>query len=283
MKKINILSNVITFIILALFAIITLVPIVYMISCSFKTNSEILAYPDRFLPMAPTVENFTNIWTSQFINIGRMLVNSVYYTVLSVLITLLTSSITAFVFARYAFPGKKLLFAIFSALMFVSFGSITIYPQFEILGKLNLANSINGLLFMKLFGCGIVNIYLVKSYIETLPRSLDESASIDGCGLFGTFFKIILPLLKPIMATVGLLAFNGSWNEYLMPTLFTISRPEQQTLIVGLMALKNSGEAASSWNLMMAGCVITLLPILSAYIFFNRFFITGITEGAVKG
>ena len=85
------------------------------------------------------------------------------------------------------------------------------------------------------------------------------------------------------MATVGLLAFNGSWNEYLMPTLFTISRPEQQTLIVGLMALKNSGEAASSWNLMMAGCVITLLPILSAYIFFNRFFITGITEGAVKG
>lgn len=283
MKKAKVIYNIITFLILALFAIITLTPIIYMICCSFKTNSEILAYPDKFLPMAPTLDNFRSIWTSDFIHIGRMLANSIYYTVLCVFIALLTSSITAFVFARYTFPGKKVLFAIFSALMFISFGSITIYPQFEVLGKLHLANSINGLLFMKLFGCAIVNIYLVKSYIETLPRSLDESASIDGCGLFGIFFKIILPLLKPIMATVGLLAFNASWNEYLMPTLFTINRPEQQTLIVGLMALKNSGEAASSWNLMMSGCVITLIPILSAYIFFNRFFITGITEGAVKG
>lgn len=283
MKKSKVIYDILAFLVLALFAVITLVPIIYMICCSFKTNSEILAYPDKFLPMTPTAENFVNIWTSDFIHIGRMLANSVYYTVLSVFIALLTSSITAFVFARYNFPGKKILFAIFSALMFISFGSITIYPQFEVLGKLHLANSINGLLFMKLFGCGIVNIYLVKSYIETLPRSLDESANIDGCGLFGIFFRIIMPLLTPIMATVGLLSFNGSWNEYLMPTLFTINRPEQQTLIVGLMALKNSGEAASSWNLMMAGCVITLIPILSAYVFFNRFFITGITEGAVKG
>lgn len=283
MRKRETIVNIIAYIILTAVLLITILPLAYAIASSFKTNSEILVSPERLLPKQPTFDNFVTIWTSDTMNIGKMLVNSIYYTLVSVAITLLSSALSAFVFARYEFKGKKFLFTLFSSLMFISLGSITIYPQFEVLGKIGLSNSINGLLVMKLFGCGIVNIYLVRGYINTLPKSLDEAAYIDGCGFMGIFFRVILPLLKPIMATVALLSFNGSWNDYLMPTLFTMNRPDQQTLIVGLMALKNSGEAASAWNLMMAGVTITFIPILLAYSVFNKFFITGITSGAVKG
>ena len=283
MKRTEKLIDIISYIILTAVLLLTLLPIVYTIASAFKTNSEILVAPERLFPKEPTLDNFVTIWTSDTMHIGRMLFNSIYYTLISVGITLVTSSLTAYVFSRHNFPGKKLLFAVFSSLMFISLGSITIYPQFEILGKIGLSTSLNGLLVMKLFGCGIVNIYLVRGYINTIPKTLDEAAFIDGCGFMGIFFKIILPLLKPILATVALLSFNASWNDYLMPTLFTMSRPEQQTLIVGLTALKSSGEAASSWNLMMAGVTITFIPILIAYAVFNQYFITGITAGAVKG
>lgn len=283
MKKHNYFIDFLVYAILSIVLLITLIPVVYTIASAFKSNSEILTHPENMFPINPTFENFKSIWTSDRLNIGRMLFNSIYYTAISVLITLTTSSLSAYVFARHDFKGKKVIFTIFSSLMFISVGSITIYPQFEVLGLLGLADSLNGLLVMKLFGCGIVNIYLVRSYINTLPKELDEAATIDGCGFMGTFFRIILPLLKPILATVGLLAFNGSWNDYLMPTLFTMSRPEQQTLIVGLVSLKSTGEAASAWNLMMAGITITFIPVLLAYSVFNKFFINGITSGAVKG
>ena len=167
--------------------------------------------------------------------------------------------------------------------MFISLGSITIYPTFEVLDFFGISQSLWGLLITKLFGIGIVNIYLVRSYILTLPKSMDESAEIDGCSFIGIFFKIIAPLLKPILATIGILAFQGSWNDYLMPTIFTMTRPEQRTLIVGVMALKNSEAAASSWNLMLAGATVSLIPVLIAYAFANKYFVSGLASGAVKG
>ena len=175
------------------------------------------------------------------------------------------------------------IFALFSSLMFINMGSITIYAVFKVLNLVHLADSLWGLIVMKIFSIGIVNIYLVRSYIRTLPIELDEAARIDGCGFIGTFFKIIGPLLKPVLATISMLAFNSSWNDYLMPTLFTISTPHERTLTVGIMALKNSGNAASNWNLMLAGATIALIPILIAYAFGNKYFVDGLAAGAVKG
>jgi multiple sugar transport system permease protein len=210
--------------------------------------------------------------------------NSTYYTVLTVIITITISSLSGYVFARGGnFPGSKVIFTVFSSLMFINMGSITIYAVFKVLDIVHLSDSLWGLIVMKVFSIGIVNIYLVRSYIRTLPYSLDEAAKIDGCSFIGIFFKIIGPLLKPIIATISILAFNSSWNDYLMPTLFTISRPEQRPLIVGIMALKNSGNAASNWNLMLAGATVALIPILIAYAFGNKYFVEGLASGAVKG
>lgn len=284
MKKRKIIADVITYTFLIAVLVIVVLPIFYTLMSSFKTNSEIMAYPDRLFPEHFTLDNYKEAWGSGNFNIPRMLWNSIYYTVFCVIITVTMSSLVGYVFARGGnFPGSKVIMGVLSALMFVSFGSITIYAVFEVLGLLHLDDSLWGLIVMKFFSVGIANVYIVRGYIFSLPKEIDEAAEMDGCGFIGIFFRIIAPLLKPVIATIVVLSFNASWNDYLMPTLFTITNPEQRPLIVGIMALKNSGAAASSWNLMLAGASVALVPVLIVYAFCNKYFVSGIAAGAVKG
>ena len=282
-KTSKLLSAIVIYAIFAIFLIIVLFPLIYVFVSSFKTNMEIMAYPGRYWVKEPTFQNYIDAWNSDSFNVGRMLFNSVWFTAMCVVITLITSSVSGYVFERGEFKFKKTLFAIFSSLMFISLGSITIYPKFEILSAIRLNKSLWGLVVLNCFGIPVVNMYMVRSFVSGLPKELDEAAIIDGCSFTGTFFRIILPLLKPVMATLGVLAFQSSWNNYLMPTIFTMSNPKQQTLIVGIIALKNSGEGAAAWNLMFAGTAIALIPVLTVYAIGSKFFTAGITAGAVKG
>lgn len=268
---------------LILLAVI-LLPVVYTISSSFKTNIELLAYPANLFPVEATLDNYRQcIEVGTTFPIVNMFINSVYYTVCSVVITVFLSAMLGYVFSRGKFRGKKLIFAVFCSLMFINLGSITMYPYFEILKVLHMGKGLNSLLLIKCFGMPIANVYLVKGFINGIPYEIDEAAKIDGCSFPGIFFKIIVHMLKPILATIAILAFQGSWNDYLMPLIFTMTEPLQQTLIVGVMKLKTSGEAASSWNLMLAGTTISLIPVLVAYGFGNKYFVDGIAAGAVKG
>lgn len=282
-RKMSVFEKTALYAALILITAITLLPIVYTVAGAFKSNSEILAHPERLFPAKLTFENFRIAWNSNQFNVRQMTWNSIYYTVIVVAMTIFTSTLAGYVFARGDFYGKKVIFGIFTALMFVSLGSITIYPTFEILNLFGLSQSLWGLIVYKFFSIGIVNIYLVRSNIISLPKAVEEAAEIDGLGFMGIYSKIVLPMLKPIIATIGIIAFSGSWNEYLMPTIFTISKPEQRTLIVGVMALKNSEGAAASWNLMLAGATISIIPVLIAYSIGNKFFVSGLTSGAVKG
>lgn len=263
--------------------IVTLFPVFYTLSSSFKTNMEIMTEPARMIPKEFTFDNYIRAWTSEEFNVPRMLGNSLYYTVSCVIMNLFISSMVGYVFARAQFPGKTFVFACFTSLMFIKGGGIGIYPKFEILNALHIDSGIHALVFLNLFGVPITNFFIVKSFVQSLPIELDEAAEIDGCNFMTIFFKIIMPLLLPVMATIGIFSFNASWNAYLMPTIFTTTKPEQQTLMVGLMALKSSSGAATNWALMMAGSVIALIPVLIAYAFGNRFFVSGLSAGAVKG
>lgn len=282
-KRNRLISNIIIYAIFVVFLVIVLFPLIYVFVSSFKTNMEIMAYPGNYWVKDITFQNYIDAWNSDTFNVGTMLFNSIWFTAMCVIITLVTSSLSGYVFERGEFKFKKTLFAIFSSLMFVSLGSITIYPKFEILSAIGLNKSLWGLVVLHCFGIPVVNIYMVRSFIAGLPKELDEAAIIDGCSFTGVFFRIILPLLTPVMATLGVLAFQASWNDYLMPTIFTMSNPEQQTLIVGIIALKNSGEGAAAWNLMFAGTAIALIPVLVVYAIGSKFFTSGITAGAVKG
>ncbi len=282
-KKSNTLNYIFSYMVVIILLIIVLFPIVYSLAASFKPLEEIFTEANRIFPKKATVQNYITVFTSREIDFGRMVWNSTYYTVVTVALMLFASAANAYVFERGEFPFKNMIFTVFSSLMFISMGSITIYPMFDMLNLIHLNKSLWGLIVIKALGIPIVNIFLIKSYIHTLPKELDEAAKMDGCSFFGIFCRIILPLLKPIMATVGILGFNASWNEYLLPAIFTLSNRSQQTLMVGIAAMKGSGEAASNWTVMLAAANLSLVPTLIICIFGNRYFVSGLSAGAVKG
>jgi len=119
--------------------------------------------------------------------------------------------------------------------------------------------------------------------MNSVPKELDEAAKIDGCSFFQTFYKVIFPVLKPILATVALFSFRGGWNEYILPLVFTMTNKAKRPLTVGVTMLKNAGDGAAAWNIMFAGTTISIVPMLIIYIFANRYFIKGLTAGSVKG
>lgn len=271
------------YLILTIVFLVTVFPLFYILMSSFKTNSDILAYPAKLITDNMSFDNYIRAWNSPQFQVKYLIGNSLYYTLGSVCIAMFISSMAGYVFSRGNFPGKKIVFGCFTSLMFIQLGGIGIYATFDVLNFVHLPQSLPTLLLIGLFGVPTVNMYLVKGYVDTLPVELNEAAKVDGASFPRTFFTIMLPLLTPIMATIGILAFNGSWNNYLMPTIFTLTRPKQRTLIVGLMALKNSAGAATQWDLMLAGSVITLIPVLCAYICANKYFVQGLAAGAVKG
>ena len=126
-------------------------------------------------------------------------------------------------------------------------------------------------------------IFLVRGFMSTISKELDDAAKIDGCTFFQIYYRITLPLLKPILATTGLLSFRAGWNEYIMPLVFTMSNEKMRPLTVGVTMLKNSGDGTAAWNLMFAGATISIVPIVVIYIFTSKHFMSGMTAGAVKG
>ena len=255
-------------------------PVLFEFVNSFKSNMEILAGMN-FWPEKLSFDNYIQAWTVA--NFAKYTWNSVYYCFFNVTMALFFSAVNGYVFARAEFPGKNIIFGIKTGMMFVTLGSSSMYPTLQILKALHLNTSLWGLIIMHFFGSSITNIFLVRSFIFSLPKEMDEAAEIDGCTFIGIFFRIIFPLLKPVMATIGILSFQGSWNDYLMPMIVTLANPEQRTLPVGLKALAGSSDAAAAWNLVMAGAVISSLPMMVIYLFLNKYFVKGMTAGAVKG
>lgn len=282
-KLVERITKIFIYTILVLFALIMIFPVIYTFLSSFKSNMEFMANPANFIPEKFTLENYLNMFDSMQFDLPKLFWNSTYYTAICVAISVVSGLVGAYVFSRGEFPFKKALFAIYGSLIFISVGSISIYPTFDVLNWFNVPRSLTGLIAVKLFSIPVVYIFLIKGYIDSLPRELDEAAEIDGCGFIGILFKIIFPLLKPILATVIILAFKGTWNEYLMPAIFTLTKPEQKTLMVALIDLKNSSEGATSWTLMLAASTVALLPVLIVFVSCNKYFVQGLSEGAVKG
>lgn len=274
---------IMTYVILTAVLIVVLFPLLYTVLASFKSNIDIMTDSGSIIPKNPTFDNYIQAWKSPDFNVGRLLWNSTYYTVINVLVSTTVAAMGGYVFSRGRFPFKKTIFACFTSLLFVKMGGIGVYATFKVLNIVHLTRSLWALIVVHLFSVPIVHIYLVKGYVDALPYAVDEAAKIDGCNFFWIFYHVTAPLLKPIIATISILTFKASWNEYLMPTIFTLTEPRQRTLMVGLMAMKNSGAAATSWNLMLAGSAMALIPVLIVYGICNKYFVKGLAAGAVKG
>lgn len=279
-KRSKMISTILIYIILTLIFVIAIFPVLYTILGSFKGNMELLVSNSLF-PKEFVLDNYVQAWSMA--NFEKYTMNSIFMSATIVLGSIVTTTVAGYVFERGVFPGKELLFGMVVSSMFVSLGSLTLYPTFVIAKFFHINTSLWGVIIIRVFGLNVTNLFITRSYIRSLSREIDDAARVDGCSFFGIYTRIIFPLLKPLIATIAILEFRHSWNDYLMPMVFTLSNKDRMPLIVGIMNLKGSGEAASSWNLMLAGSSIALIPMIIVYLIFNRYFIEGLTSGAVKG
>jgi len=278
--KINdILLKVLKWCFVVAIIIFTVYPVAYAVIGSLKTNFELTSGGNIF----PTKLMFSN-YAQAFkeANFMKYTLNSVFLSIFVTIFAVITSSLAGYVFARHEFPGKKLIMGMYLSFMFISMGAVSIYPIFVLFNKMGLTNSLLGLALV-LTGGQTVNVVLIMGFIKSLPKELDEAAIIDGCNFFQIYYKIILPLIKPIIGVVCLFSFRGAWNDYITSMIMTMSNPSIKPLTVAVVELKYSANAAAEWNIILAGACIALVPILIVYFFTNKQFIAGLTAGSVKG
>lgn len=271
------LGTYLTYLILILGVSMTLLPFIWMILGSFKTASELLQVPPTFWPANPTLDNYRTILTDPKLPILRFYGNSTFVAVFNVTTTLFTSSLLGFLFAKYTFRGKNILFGwILLGLMIPS--QITMIPGYLILAKVGLLNSLWGLVlfsFTDAFG-----IFLMKQFIESLPNELLDAARIDGATEFQIYWRIVLPQLGAPLATLGVLNFMGNWNAYLWP-MVVITSIEKRTLPI-ILTWYNS-QHSSNPGITNAATILMVLPILFLFLYFQRWIIRGFTMSGLKG
>ncbi|MDR1765231.1 MAG: carbohydrate ABC transporter permease [Lachnospiraceae bacterium] len=277
----RLVSATLTYLVLTLVFLAVMFPVAYTILGSFKGNMELLTKGNRLFPEKFVLDNYVQAWNMA--NFAKYTWNSIFMAGTIVVGSIFTCTIAGYCFERGHFPFKDFLFLLVVSSMFVNLGSLTLYPQFAIAKVFGINKTLWGVIIIRVLGLNVTNLFVTRSYIRSISREIDESAKVDGCSFFSIYARIIFPLLKPLIATIAILEFRHSWNDYLMPMVFTLSNPNRMPLIVGIMNLKGSGAAASSWNLMLAGSSIALIPMIIVYLIFNRYFIEGLTAGAVKG
>ena len=263
-------------IVFLIFSFFWIYPLLWVLSASLKTDFEIWSglglIPDRLV-----WENFERAWIGA--NMGRYFFNTLIITVVSVIIVVVTTGMFGYVIGRYSFPGKKILIGILISTIFIPQG-YTIIPVFDLLSDLNLSKNLLGLIIATAGASPVIYILLFAGYFSRIPVELEEAAKMDGAGFFRIFVLIMLPLTKPVVATVSILQVLHAWNDFLLPVVITLGNPDIRTLSVGVYAFK--GEYFIDWSGMAAASVITILPIIVLFLFMQKYFVEGV-QGAVKG
>jgi ABC-type glycerol-3-phosphate transport system permease component len=267
---------VITTAILLPITIAWIYPFIWTLSSSVKNSSEIFGSVNPFTPVL-RVSNYTRAW--QEASMGLYFANTVFVTGFSILISVLTAALMGYVLGRYRFAGKKVIIAVFALAVFLPEG-YTIIPIYDLVDKLGLSNSLWGVTLAEAGGVNIVAVLLFAGYFAQLPAELEEAARVDGAGFLRIFAGIYFPLARPVTATAVILQFLHSWNDFLLPLVLTLTRPELRTLSVGIYALR--GDYLSDWGVMTAAATIALVPIIVVFLFLQRYFVESIA-GAVKG
>jgi ABC-type glycerol-3-phosphate transport system permease component len=250
-------------------------PFLWMVSAALKSTTEIFSGLN-LVPHTWHWDNFARAWTQA--RIGQYFFNTVIITVASIAIVVVSSAMIGYVLGRYAFPGKRIIIGLFIAHVFLPEG-YTIIPVFTLINKLGLANSLWGVILGESGSAHIVQILLFTGFFSQLPKELEEAAIVDGAGFFRIFWRVMLPLTKPVIATAIILQFMQSWNDFFLPLVLTLSRPDLRTLAVGMFAFQ--GEYFTDWSGMAAAATISLMPIIVVFFFLQRYFVEGVT-GAIK-
>lgn len=273
----NSFAKLVIMFVLAVGVAIIMVPALWMLSVSLKTDAELHAYPPVWIPRSLCVQNYIDALT--LIPFGRLLRNTLIITLCRLVGVVLSSSLVAFGFARFRAPGHDVLFLVVLATMMLP-GEVTLIPQFVLFSKLGWVDTFKPLIIPAFFGGGAFNIFLLRQFFMTIPLEYDDAARIDGAGTLRLFFQIILPLSKPALATVATFTIMGSWNDFFGPLIY-LRTMTNSTLALGLYFFQ--GVYNPQWNRLMAMSVLLMLPIVALFFFAQRFFIQGVVVTGLKG
>ncbi|HHY99214.1 MAG TPA: carbohydrate ABC transporter permease [Firmicutes bacterium] len=257
-------------------AVIFAFPFVWLVSTSLKPDDQLFLFPPTFIPRPVRWDNYTRML--QYLPFFQFLKNTLYVTVLNVIGTLLSCSLVAYGFARLRFPGRDILFLVLLSTMMLP-PQVTMVPVYLIFKRLGWVDTFKPLYINSFFGIPFF-IFLLRQFMTTIPYEIEDSAKIDGCGYLRLYGTIILPLIKPALATVAIFRAMNSWNDFLTPLIY-LNSVNKMTLALGLRLFQNmyGGE----WSLMMAASTLMTLPIIVLFFFSQRQFIQGITLTGLKG
>jgi multiple sugar transport system permease protein len=259
---------------LLLAALAALFPLYWMLAVSLMPTGAASSLPPPLWPKDPTLEHYRQLLAQG--GIGRAFANSLGLAIVATSISVLFNTLAGYAFAKLRFAGRDKIFALLIAALVIP-GQVAMLPLFLMLKNMGLVNSWGGVLVPGL--AGIFGIFLVRQYARGIPDELIEAARMDGAGEFRTFFSVVLPVLKPVLVTLGVFGFLGSWNDFMWP-LIVLTDGDLYTLPVALASL--SREHVQDSELMMAGAVITVLPVLCLFVALQRYYMQGLLMGSVK-
>ena len=252
------------------------VPFAYMFATSLKPNALVLEIPPKLIPHDPTTANYTQAWTSN--KFGRYFLNSLMVAIATTFFSVWLSSMMAYAFARFSFPGRRILFGLLLIGLMVP-TMMLIIPQFILARNLGMLDSLTGLVFFYTGGTLALNTFLLRSFFQDIPRELEEAMVVDGAGPWKRYLKLVLPLSRPALATVAIFSFLASWDEFIW-ALTVINDPNKRTLPIAIALFQ--GEHSTSWGLVFAASTILVGPVILVFAIFQRQFVSGLTTGALK-
>lgn len=258
-------------------AYLMVVPFLYMVSTAFTKYAYTIPFPPRIIPEQPTVENFVRAWTSNHFALYAM--NSVYVAVLTVVGVVFLSSLTAYGFARFEFPAKEIIFRVMLFTLMVP-GMVALIPMFLVMRDLHLLDSRSGLAILLIATGTAGNTFFLRQFFESLPRELEEAVRVDGGSRWTVYRHVILPLSQPALATVAIMTFLGAWDEYFL-ALILIKDEARRTLPVAIRLFQQMHT--TNWSLVFAASLIALVPSILFFVVGQKYFISGLTQGSIKG
>ncbi|MFR8066488.1 MAG: carbohydrate ABC transporter permease [Acutalibacter sp.] len=270
-----IVRKVLLYVLLIIIGIIMVVPFLWMISTSLKEQYDTVKIPPVWIPNPPRWQNYVDLFTQQ--PMLQFMLNTIKIVFFVVLGQLFFSSLAAYSFARIKFKGRTVMFFFYIATLMVP-GQVTMIPTYLMFAKVGLVDNHIVLILPAFFSA--FGVFLLRQFFMSLPKELEEAAEIDGCNPFTTYYRIMLPLIVPAMLTLGVFTLMNTWNDYMGPLIY-LTTPEKYTMTLGIAYFK--GVYTTQWNLVMAGSVLSVIPILVAYLCAQKYFVEGIAFSGVKG
>ncbi len=273
----KILKKILVYFVLIVVALLVVIPLIWMLSTSFKLKSQLFTKEIYWIPKVITLENYSKILDNPSTPIGLWFKNSMIVAVITTMAKLIIDSLAGYAYARMSFPGRNKIFNLLLVTLFLP-GVMFLVPNFVTVSKLGMLNNFNGVIFPAL--ASVFGVFFMRQFFNSIPKELEEAAEMDGANRLQIFIKIALPLAKPALATLAVIEFLASWNDFLWALLVLKDRTVQ-TLQPGLRTLQ--GAYTSEYGLMMAGAVIVAVPVLLLYIFLQRFIVQSVATTGLKG